>query len=209
VGVNLGKGAKTPVEAAGGDYRALVRTFHPLADYLVVNVSSPNTPRLRRLQDPAALQSLLRDVQAECRSQEAMGARKTPVLVKVAPDLEEAELRGAVEAALAARVDGVIATNTTLGREAVTSRQAVEAGGLSGRPLRRRSTQVLEQLSRLAEGRLTLIGVGGVTDAASAREKLAAGASLVQVLSGLVYRGPGLAAEILRALRSGGAAAPR
>lgn len=200
LGVNLGINRTTPLESAHDDYAALLERFAPLADYLVVNVSSPNTLGLRRLQAREALQELLTTLEADRRGQaEALG-RPVPLLVKLSPDLSEAELNDALSVILETGMDGVIATNTTLGREGVSGPVAERPGGLSGAPLRARSTQVVDWLHRRSGGELPIVACGGVMGPSDAREKLAAGARLVQVYTGLVYRGPGLVGEIIRAL---------
>jgi dihydroorotate dehydrogenase len=196
LGVNLGKNKDTPLEEAAGDYVALIRRFSGLADYAVINVSSPNTLGLRRLQGRQALTSLLGSVAQERRKE----SLRLPILVKVAPDLSDEELENALDAILASGMDGVIATNTTIERPGIRSRLASEAGGLSGAPLRQRSTQMVRQIARLAADRLPIIGVGGVMCAAHVQEKLDAGATLVQVYTGLVYEGPGLVKRILKDL---------
>jgi dihydroorotate dehydrogenase len=200
LGVNLGKNQSTPLDNAAADYLHLMRVFAPMADYLVVNVSSPNTVGLRRLQVREALHALLAQLKEEQRALEAKNSDRLPVLVKIAPDLSEKELEDALEVMLEVEMAGVIAANTTVGRDGLTSPRANEEGGLSGEPLRRRSTQMVEHIHCFTGGRLPVIAVGGVMGAADAREKLAAGASLVQVYTGLIYRGPGLVKEILASL---------
>jgi len=189
VGVNLGKNKATPNERASDDYVALVRRFAPLADYLVVNVSSPNTQGLRDLQERAALEALLREVVR------ARGAARPPLFVKLAPDLDEAALDRAVEAATHARIDGVVATNTTLARDGLRAHAAHEAGGLSGAPLSARATSMVRAIVRRTS--LPIIASGGVMHADDVRAKLDAGASLVQVWTGFVYRGPGVVRHLL------------
>lgn len=200
IGVNLGKAADTPLDDAAGDYRRLVSMFFGLADYLVLNLSSPNTPGLRRLQDAPALTRLLEEVNLERRQLEAQTGRKVPILAKLSPDLEPRPLQAAVEAIAGAGLEGIVATNTTLIREGLISAEAGEVGGLSGAPLRGRSTDFLRRIVHLTKGSLPVVGVGGVMDPRAARQKLEAGASLVQVYTGLVYRGPGLVRDILRDL---------
>lgn len=197
LGVNLGKNRETPLEAAAQDYLCLLRTFAPLADYLVVNVSSPNTPGLRRLQARQALEGLLAALVEERQRIQADLGRPVPLLIKLAPDLTDAELDDALEATLSAGLEGVIAANTTQGREGVHSPLADQAGGLSGEPLRRRSTEMVRQISRKTGGRLFVVASGGVSGPDGAREKLEAGAVLVQVWTGLVYEGPFLVKRIL------------
>ncbi|HET7009240.1 MAG TPA: quinone-dependent dihydroorotate dehydrogenase [Anaerolineales bacterium] len=198
LGVNIGKGRETPLEAAAHDYESLQRALSPFADYLAVNISSPNTPGLRTLQGRAYLEGLLG------RLSRARGgaAQPRPILVKLAPDLTRSEMVEAVEVIEAAGMDGVIAGNTTLSREGLASPLAVEAGGLSGSPLFRQALAMVEQISRRTQGRLPIIGVGGILGGADARAMVDAGASLVQVYTGLVYRGPRLVGEILKALGS-------
>lgn len=191
VGVNLGKNKDTPNEAAVDDYLACAEVLSPLADYVVVNLSSPNTPGLRALQEPEALAKLLGAVR------KAVVAR--PLFLKIAPDLTDEAVDEVVDVARACEADGLICTNTTLARP-VAHRHAHEAGGLSGRPVFDRSTQVLRRAYRRCEGKLPLVGVGGVFDGEDAWRKIAAGASLVQVYTGFVYGGPGLVKRILDTL---------
>ena len=201
LGVNLGKNKDTPLEEAATDYLSLYDQFAPLADYLVINVSSPNTVGLRRLQARENLEQLLTTLAEQRRQQQDQIGRHVPLLVKLAPDLTSAELEDALGAITMTGMDGVIATNTTISREGLTpSGIANEAGGLSGKPLRARSTQVIRQISQLTAQQLPIIGVGGISSAASVREKLDAGAVLVQVYTGLVYEGPGLVKRILEEL---------
>ncbi len=197
VGVNLGINSDSAEPA--GDYVAGVRALAALADYLVVNVSSPNTPGLRDLQGPDRLKELLAAVLAALVS--SSSHRRPPLLLKIAPDLGEEDKRHIAEAALAVGIDGLIATNTTLARPAaLKDRRKGEQGGLSGRPLFAPSTRVLYDMYRLTGGRLPLIGVGGVSSAEDAYAKIRAGASLVQIYSALVYHGPGLVNRIKRGL---------
>ncbi len=191
VGVNVGKNKESADAAA--DYAAAARTLAPAADYLTINVSSPNTPGLRALQGEAELHRLLD------RLEDALGDRaaRPPLLLKVAPDLGEAELAGIAAVALERRLDGLIATNTTIARPpGLTGRHRGEAGGLSGRPLMAPSTAVLAQLYRLTGGAIPLIGVGGVASGADAYAKIRAGASLVQLYTALAYQGPSLVPRI-------------
>jgi dihydroorotate dehydrogenase len=200
LGLNLGKNKDTPLEDAAQDYLSLLPVIAPLADYLAINVSSPNTVGLRRLQARAALQALLGAL-AEQRQQEAARLGKpVPMLVKLAPDLADDELDDALQAIMDTGMDGVIATNTTLGRAGVCSPLAAEQGGLSGDPLRALSTEMVRKIAARTDGRLPVIGVGGVSSARDAREKLDAGACLVQVYSALIYEGPGLVQKIVRGL---------
>lgn len=192
VGVNLGKNADTPIERALDDYRSGLEWLYDVGDYVVINVSSPNTPGLRQLQAHAHLAELLSGVQA-C-NQALARARQTqprPLLVKIAPDLEPGDLDGIIEAVQVCAFDGIIATNTTVGRAGLST-STHETGGLSGRPLRQRSTEVIRYLYSRSQGRIPIIGVGGIFSAEDAYEKICAGASLVQLYTGLIYRGPGL-----------------
>ena len=196
LGVNLGMNKHTRLEEAASDYLNLFDIFAPLADYLAVNVSSPNTVGLRRLQARQALEGLLSALARRRSEWQAGSGRGIPILVKLAPDLEDAELDDALAALMNHGMDGVIAANTTLSREGVRSLQAGESGGLSGEPLRQRSTRMVKEIFQRTQGRLPIIGVGGISCAAHAREKLEAGATLVQVYTGLVYGGPGLVKNI-------------
>jgi dihydroorotate dehydrogenase len=196
VGVNLGKNKDTPLEEAASDYIALMRIFAPLADYLTINISSPNTVGLRRLQGREMLEGLLGVIEQERQ----MSKVRRPILVKIAPDLTDEELDDAIGVILDKGMDGLIATNTTLSREGVRSRHQGEIGGLSGSPLRGRSEAVLRQVVRLAEGKVPVVSVGGVMNPEDAKKRLALGASLVQLYTGLIYRGPGLVREIVESL---------
>lgn len=196
VGVNIGKGKDTPLDQAAEEYAALFEEVQPLADYVTINVSSPNTLQIRRLQARDYLDGLLSQV---ARRRDALAPRK-PVLVKIAPDLSEAEIDDVLAAIDLAGIDGLIATNTTLGRGGVPDRCRELKGGLSGSPLSARSTEVIRYVARRTQGRLPIIGVGGVMDAAGAIEKLEAGATLIQLYTGLVYAGPSLVKDINRAL---------
>lgn len=192
IGVNIGKGLDTPLVKAADDYLVLLERFAPLADYLTVNVSSPNTPGLRSLQAGERLGPLL-DRLARRRDELTP---KRPLLVKLAPDLEPGELAETVEGVLAAGLEGVVATNTTVGRPPLRSPHAGEPGGLSGRALAPRALAVVEAIARLTDGGLPIVASGGVMSAADARARFDAGASLVQVYTGLVYRGPRLLREV-------------
>ncbi len=196
LGVNLGKSRATPIEAAAEEYAELFHIFAPLADYLAVNVSSPNTAGLRSLQARQALAELLGVL--SCRRREL--GKAIPILVKLSPDLTDEELEDALDAILEAGMDGVIVANTTVGRMGIQSPLAAENGGLSGTPLRARSTNMVRQVHHLTGGKLPIVGVGGIMDAADAREKLEAGARLVQIYTGLVYQGPGVVKSILMGL---------
>jgi dihydroorotate dehydrogenase len=200
LGVNLGINKGTSLDEAAQDYVALIKIFASLADYLVVNVSSPNTAGLRRLQARESLDGLLAHLARERETQESGLRRKIPMLVKLSPDLCDGELDDALEVILERGLDGAIATNTTISREGLVSRKKAEAGGLSGQPLGERSTQMIQKICRRTGGKLPVIGAGGIMSPADAREKLDAGATLVQLYTGLVYEGPELVQRILNAL---------
>ena len=201
LGINIGKNFDTPIERAADDYLNAFRRVHSLASYVTVNISSPNTQNLRKLQGAAELTALLgalARLRDECG--QAQG-RHIPIAVKIAPDLSEGELDDVADILLSQRMDAVIATNTTLSRTGVEGlANGDQTGGLSGRPLRARSLEVIRQLSRRLDGRLPIIGVGGIGDGDSAKAALDAGASLIQVYSALIYRGPALVDDICRAL---------
>ncbi|MCX6037392.1 MAG: dihydroorotate dehydrogenase (quinone) [Chloroflexi bacterium] len=200
VGVNLGKNKDTPLENAASDYITLMRQFTPLADYLAINVSSPNTVGLRRLQGREMLEGLLGAIAKERENIAAGRGGCAPILVKLAPDLSDEELDDALEVILRTGMDGVIATNTTLGRAGLRSNRREEAGGLSGEPLRVRSEEVLRSVVKKLDGRLPVVSVGGIMRPEDAKARLDAGAALVQVYTGLVYAGPGLVKQIVQKL---------
>ena len=199
LGINLGKSKVTTLDKAVDDYLGSFRLLADHADYVVVNVSSPNTPGLRELQDAAWLKPLLVALVDENRARSNAGKVRRPLLLKIAPDLSYAQIDAALEVIDGLKLDGIIATNTTLARPG-TLASVSEAGGLSGLPVQRRSTQIINYISRTTNGRLPIIGVGGIMDEASAGEKIDAGATLVQLYTGLIYRGPFFAAEVARAL---------
>ena len=200
VGINLGKSKLTPLDRAAEDYANSFRVLRGLADFFVVNVSSPNTPNLRQLQDKSALDEILAALQEVNRESQQ------PILVKIAPDLTFDALDELLEVVMRRRLAGIVATNTTIERPATADARCgktyAETGGLSGRPLRARSTEVIRHLYRQTQGQLPLIGVGGIFTADDVWEKICAGASLVQVYTGLVYQGPGVAREIVRGLHT-------
>lgn len=196
VGVNIGKNFDTPNEKAVDDYRLCLRAAWPLADYVTVNLSSPNTKGLRDLQQEDSCRSLIQALHAEQAILAQRHGRHVPVLIKIAPDLEPEHLEGLARVFMEEKLEGVIATNTTLSRLHVENQSgAEERGGLSGAPLTQRSTEVLARLCRVLDGSMPVIGVGGIMRGADAVEKLRAGASLVQIYTGLVYRGPWLIRE--------------
>jgi len=201
LGINLGRNFDTPNERAADDYIAGLRAVYRHAHYVTINVSSPNTKGLRDLQSEHALAALLEVVVRERDTLAQRHGRVVPLVVKIAPDLTDDAVRGVARTLVAARVDGVIATNTTLARDAVRGLpHADEAGGLSGAPVREASNRVIRTLADALAGALPIIGVGGILSGDDAREKIAAGATLVQVYTGLIYRGPALVAECGRAL---------
>jgi dihydroorotate dehydrogenase len=178
------------------DYLVLIEKAAPIADYITVNVSSPNTPGLRDLQKKEAMQQLLKDVVDIRNSQK----HKPPLLVKIAPDLTDEEIDNITDIALTVGIDGIIATNTTISRPALASSNAKETGGLSGKPVRDMSTEVIRKIYTRSLGKVTLVGVGGVFSAEDAFAKIAAGASLVQVYTGLIYKGPTIVRDIKQGL---------
>ena len=209
IAVNIGKNKATPNENASDDYRACVRTLFPYGDFFVVNISSPNTPDLRALQHGDELRTLLNAVKDEMGKQaESRGELPKPILVKIAPDNTEEQLEYMAEAIRLSGMSGIIATNTTVGRDGLTHPNAKETGGLSGRPLAARSTEIVRSLYKMTQGKLPIVGSGGIFTADDAYEKILAGASLVEVYTALIYKGPGLLKEIqgglLRRLKQDG-----
>jgi len=203
LGINIGKNKDTPNERATEDYLFCLERVYARASYITVNISSPNTQGLRDLQEEETLKRFvgtLREAQERLSAQH--GTRK-PMLLKIAPDLSEAELDGIAQVLLAARIDGVICTNTTIDRGAIAgATHAEEAGGLSGKPLFEKATSVLRGMAKRLGAKIPLIGVGGILSGADAAAKIAAGASLVQFYSGMIYRGPGLIRESVEAIRA-------
>jgi dihydroorotate dehydrogenase len=198
VGVNIGKNFDTPNEKAVDDYLHCLKAAYTVADYIAVNISSPNTKGLRDLQAEGAVRQLISELKTEQASLKKEHGKTVPLLVKIAPDLNDMQIEALARVFNEQNIDGVIATNTTIDREAVTGHAlAQEAGGLSGAPVRERSNVVLQAFRMLLKESVPLIGVGGIVSGTDAVEKMKAGASLVQVYSGLVYRGPGLVREIL------------
>lgn len=198
IGVNIGKNKTTPLEKGKEDYLICMDKVYPYAGYIAVNISSPNTPDLRKLQYGDALDDLLsalKDRQAELAEKYN---KYVPLALKIAPDLTDEEIGQIAESLIRHKIDGVIATNTTLDREKVEGmNHAHEQGGLSGRPLTERSTEVIKLIHTQLKGQIPIIGVGGIDSYVSAKEKMMAGASLVQVYTGFIYRGPGLVKEIV------------
>ena len=201
LGINIGKNFDTPIERAAEDYLACLRKVYPLASYVTVNISSPNTKNLRQLQQSAELEGLLGALKTEQGRLANEHGKYVPLALKIAPDLETEDIVAIADLLLKYRIDAVIATNTTLSREGVAHLpHAEEAGGLSGAPVRTRSTAVIRQLALALDGKIPIIGVGGIMSALDAQEKIRAGASLVQLYSGLIYRGPELVREAAEAI---------
>jgi dihydroorotate dehydrogenase len=201
LGINIGKNFDTPNERAVDDYLICMRKVYAYASYITVNISSPNTKNLRALQEKDALSDLLATLKQEQLTLAQTHGRYVPVALKIAPDLELEQVNEIADLLMAHKIDAVIATNTTLARDMVQGMaNANEAGGLSGAPVREKSTLVIQQLSQRLQGALPIIGVGGILSGADAVEKIAAGASLVQVYSGLIYKGPKLVRDICKSL---------
>lgn len=198
IGGNIGKNKVTPNEEAISDYEICYEALYPYVDYFVVNVSSPNTPNLRELQDKEPLKNLLNALQQK----NALQASPKPILLKIAPDLTDEQLLDIIDIVKETNIAGVIATNTTIERKNLQSSNQKETGGLSGKPLSKRSTEVIRFLSQKSDNAFPIIGVGGIHSAEDALEKLDAGASLVQLFTGFIYEGPDLIRSINRALIS-------
>ncbi|MHB8455046.1 MAG: quinone-dependent dihydroorotate dehydrogenase [Acidiferrobacterales bacterium] len=203
LGINIGKNRDTPAERALDDYLLGLRSVYPVADYVAVNVSSPNTPGLRALQEQETLAILLAALKSEQETLARTYGRYVPIALKIAPDLADADIGAIARLLLAHRIDAVIATNTTITRpgleKAVTAQQS---GGLSGKPLRALATHVIRELYRELAGHIPIIGVGGISDADSAWEKILAGADLLQIYTALIYRGPAAVRQIVSGIAS-------
>ncbi len=197
LGLNLGKNKDTPNEEAVLDYLELVQGLAPHADYLAINISSPNTVGLRQLQGRAALEGLLTQLHAQRQFEEKKLKKRLPLLVKLAPDLSVNELNDAVDVILGTHMDGVIVTNTTVEREGIGSMHRDESGGLSGSPLRVRSESVLSQVVKRVDGKIPIVSAGGIMHPEDAKRRLEMGAVLIQLYTGLIYQGPGLVKKIL------------
>jgi dihydroorotate dehydrogenase len=203
LGINIGKNADTPIERAADDYLIGLEKAYPHASYITVNISSPNTKNLRALQGESELDALLGALKAKQAALAQQHGKAVPLALKIAPDLDDAQITNIADALKRHRLDAVIATNTTLDRTLVAGQpHAEEAGGLSGAPLFEASTLVVKKLAAALAGEVPIIAVGGVTEGARAKAKLAAGAQLVQIYSGLVYRGPELVKDCVAATRS-------
>jgi dihydroorotate dehydrogenase len=205
LGINIGKNADTPIEHAVNDYLTCLRKAYIHASYITVNISSPNTKNLRQLQGGDELDGLLSQLKAEQETLADLHGKYVPLAIKIAPDLDEDQIKQIAALLVKYRIDGVIATNTTLSREGVENLpHGNETGGLSGAPLREKSTAVIRMLAAELDGALPIIGVGGILSGADALEKIQAGAKLVQFYSGMIYRGPELVDEVIEALRGKG-----
>lgn len=203
LGINIGKNAVTPIENAADDYLICLRKVYAHASYVTVNISSPNTKNLRQLQSGDELDALLSQLKKEQEKLAQQHAKYVPLALKIAPDLDSEQIQQIASLLLKHRIDGVIATNTTLSREGVENLvHGNETGGLSGAPVRDKSTTVIRALAAELQGALPIIGVGGILNGADALEKMQAGASLVQIYSGLIYQGQGLVAECAAALKA-------
>ena len=202
LGINIGKNADTPIERAADDYLICLKKVYPFADYIAVNISSPNTKDLRQLQGASEIDSLLGAIKAEQLRLADQHKRYVPIAVKIAPDIDSEQIRAIAEALVRNKMDGVIATNTTITRDAVAGLpNAEQAGGLSGAPVAAMSNRVISALLAELDGALPIIGVGGIMNGHDAQDKLAAGADLIQLYTGLIYRGPALVKECAAALR--------
>ena len=202
LGINIGKNAVTPIENAADDYLFCMRKVYAHASYITVNISSPNTKNLRQLQGEDALNHLLQQLKSEQQKLTDKHGKYAPIVLKIAPDLDNEQIAQIARLLMQHRIDGVIATNTTLARDGVEALpNSNEAGGLSGAPLRVISTAVIRLLAAELQGALPIIGVGGIMNGADAAEKISAGASLVQIYTGLIYRGPALIRECCAAIR--------
>lgn len=201
LGINIGKNKDTPIEQGVDDYLICMDKVYQYADYIAVNISSPNTPDLRSLQYGEALDELLQALKEKQKKLEDIHGKYVPLALKIAPDLSDQEIKQICQSLIQHDIDGVIATNTTLDRSLVEGmKNANETGGLSGRPVQLRSTEVVRLLSKELEGKLPIIGVGGIDSYVAAKEKLMAGASLVQVYSGFIFKGPSLVKDIVKNL---------
>jgi dihydroorotate dehydrogenase len=198
LGVNLGKNKSTPNEEAVLDYLSLMQLLSEYADYLTINISSPNTVGLRNLQGKDALSSLLYQIDEQRKIEEKTYEKKIPVLVKLAPDLTESELNDAIDVIIDSKMDGIIVTNTTVSRDGAKSSLRVESGGLSGKPLSPKSEAVLHQTVKRVNGKIPIVSVGGIMTPDDAKRRLDAGATLIQIYTGMIYHGPAFVKKILK-----------
>lgn len=202
LGINIGKNAVTPIEEAASDYLKCLRSVYAHASYVTVNISSPNTKNLRQLQDEAALNDLLEKLKSEQQKLAQTHGKYVPIALKIAPDMEGEQITQIADLLMRHGIDGVIATNTTLSRTGVENLlHGDETGGLSGGPVKDKSTTVIRALAERLKGAIPIIGVGGILNGQDALEKIEAGAALVQIYSGLIYRGPELIAECANSIR--------
>jgi len=204
LGINIGKNADTPIDNALDDYLIGLRKAYPAASYITINISSPNTKNLRQLQQTDESRKLIAALKEEQLKLQKEFGKYTPITLKIAPDLTDEEIRQLARTLLEFAIDGVIATNTTITRDLVSGHPlATETGGLSGAPLKNKSTEAIKTLASELKGKIPIIGVGGISSAQDAQEKIAAGASLIQIYSGLIYQGPGLIRQIAERIRQG------
>lgn len=198
IGINIGKNKVTPLEKSVDDYLICMDKVYKYADYITVNISSPNTPNLRKLQFGSAFDSLLAELKDKQSDLKRVHDKYVPLVIKIAPDVTDEELESIAQSLLKNKIDGVIATNTTISRDAIYDMpHCFETGGLSGQPLFSRSTEVIRKLHGFLNDQIPIIGVGGIDSVMTAREKLAAGAKLIQIYSGFIYRGPKLVKDIV------------
>lgn len=201
VGVNIGKNAATPIENAVDDYLIALRAVYETADYVAINISSPNTKNLRDLQAPDSVAALITRIVREGETLAKSAKKRKPIAVKIAPDIEDARVHDVVSAIIDAGADAIISSNTTISREGIGGHvYAAEAGGLSGAPLTARADAMLARVVKAGNGRVPIIGVGGIMSVADARRKIDIGASLIQIYTGMLYRGPGFVGELVRGL---------
>jgi dihydroorotate dehydrogenase len=201
IGVNIGKNKITPNEAAASDYEKCLERLYPYGHYFVINISSPNTPNLRDLQQTESLRELIKAIRQKANELEQRGAEPKPILLKVAPDMSDEQMLDVVQLAAAEGISGIIATNTTISREGLTTHtHSKETGGLSGRPLTERSTAWIKEIYQTVGNQVPIIGVGGIFNGDDAYKKIRAGASLVQVYTGMIYEGPGIVKAINKRL---------
>ena len=202
IGINIGKNKVTPIEKGKDDYLFCLNKAYNYADYITVNISSPNTPDLRQLQYGDYFDDLLQSVKQRQKVLAEQYNKYVPIAVKIAPDLSESELVQIADTLLRHQMDGVIATNTTISRDNVTGlKNAEQQGGLSGKPLQQKSTEIIRRLHQELKGQISIIGSGGIDGVQNAQEKIAAGAELLQVYSGLIYHGPSLVKELVKAIK--------
>ncbi len=202
LGLNIGKNATTPIERAVDDYLICLEKVYPVADYIAINISSPNTKNLRQLQGESELDNLLSQITNARERLTQEHARYVPLALKIAPDIDDAQTVNIADALIRHKIDAVIATNTTITRESVKHlKNGLETGGLSGAPVKDFSTHVIRELKKVLSDQIPIIGVGGILSGEDAQEKIEAGASLVQVLTGMIYSGPGLVKDCIQTLR--------